>query len=92
MKDTAADGSSLEDVSTEDDWSDDIPGTTSSPAVVRQEVVVAQQSMANWFWSIGAVVIPAAILVVFTAFYRFVNNWLIFLWPPPLPNALKLWK
>ena len=81
MKDTAADGSSLEDVSTEDDWSDDIPGTTSSPAVVRQEVVVAQQSMANWFWSIGAVVIPAAILVVFTAFYRFVNNWLIFLCP-----------
>ena len=63
-----SDASSVEDIST-----DDIP-TTTSPAEVRQEVVVTQQSMANWFWSIGAVVIPAAILVVFTAFYRFVNN------------------
>ena len=40
----------------------------------RQELV--KQSMANWFWSIGAVVIPAAILVIFSVIYYLVNEYM----------------
>jgi hypothetical protein len=49
--------------------------TTKVDAInLSDTIVVAEQSMASWFWALGAVAIPVGILVSVAATYYFVNK------------------
>jgi hypothetical protein len=72
---SSEDGFGREETTTTTTTTTTSTSTTKIDAInLSDTIVVAEQSMASWFWALGAVAIPVGILVSVAATYYFVNK------------------